>query len=128
MLTKGVVSKFQELGFRKLICTDDRNTTFAFDPVVQAVSPAVARKDFVETVRESAIKEFGSNAPLGFNVSAEGPDATYYVYHQADITSSDCLRMLTKRFIFNLQARGFVLVSCTDDKNATFTFPVESQF
>jgi hypothetical protein len=36
--------------------------------------------------------------------------------------------MLTKRFIFNLGARGFVLVSCTDDKNATFTFPIESQF
>jgi hypothetical protein len=125
MLTKGVVSKFQELGFTKLICTDDGNTTFAFDPVVQAVSPAEARKEFVETVRESTRKELGSNTPLGFNLSAQGPDATYYVHHQTDITSSDCLRMLTKRFLFNLRGRGFVLVSCTDDKNAMFTFPVD---
>lgn len=34
--------------------------------------------------------------------------------------SSDCRRMLTERFILNLRARGFVQVSCTDDKSTTF--------
>jgi len=128
MLTEGVVSKFRELGFSKLICTDDGNKTFAFDPVVQTVSPAVARKDFVETVREAALKEWGSEVPLGFNISAEGPDATYYVRHQSNVNSPECRRMLTERFISNLRTRGFVQVSCTNDKNETFTFPLESQF
>ena len=125
VLTKGVVSKFRELGFTKLVCTDDGNTTFAFDAVEQTVTPAVARKDFVETIRESAVKEWGGNAPMGFNISAEGPDATYYVLHQAEVNSSECRRMLTERFILNLRARGFVQVSCTDDKNTTLSFPIE---
>src|SRR5277367_5298607 len=82
LLTDGVVNKFRALGFTKLVCTDDGDDTFTLDPVVQTVPPAAARKDYVEMLRRSVIKRLGVHTPSGYNVSTDGPDATFYVHHQ----------------------------------------------
>ncbi len=72
MLTEGFVSKFRALGFAKLVCTDDADETFTFDPVVQNVSPAVARKDYAEMVRRSVIKQLGTRYTRGLQPFRRG--------------------------------------------------------
>lgn len=127
MLTEGFVSKFQTLGFTKLVCTDDADDTFSFDPVVQTVSPVVARKDYVEMIRRSVIRKLGAHAPAGFNLSAGGPDATSYVHHQSGVSLSDCNDLLIDRFVSGLRGHGFVRLICTDDRSLTFTYDLSSQ-
>src|ERR1700758_5570901 len=79
MLTDGFVSKFHALGFTRLVCTDDGGATFTFDPIVQTVSPVVARRDYAEMVRRSVLKQMGARAPSGYDLSADGPEATIFV-------------------------------------------------
>lgn len=90
LLTEGLVSKFRALGFTKLVCTDDGDDTFSFDPIVQNVSPVVARKDFVEMVRRSVIKRLGAQTPAGYSLSADGLEATSYVHHQSAVDLTEC--------------------------------------
>lgn len=122
MLTEGLVSRFQALGFTKLVCTDDGEETFTFDPIVQSVSAIAARKDYVEMVRRSVIKQLGAGASSGYNLSADGPDATSYVHHQSAVNLADCNRLLQDRFLSGLRGHGFVRLICTDDRSMTFVF------
>lgn len=127
LLTEGLVSKFRALGFAKLVCTDDADDTFTFEPIVQIVSPVVARKDYVEMVRRSVIKQLGEGTPSGYNLSAEGPDATSYVHHQSAVNLADCNRLLEDPFISGLRGHGFVRLICTDDRSMTFVFDLTPQ-
>jgi len=127
MLTEGFVSKVRALGFTKLVCTDDGEDIFTFDPVVQTVSPVVARKDYVEMVRRSVIRQMGARTPTGYSLSADGPDATFYVHHQAAVNLSDCNNLLVDRFVSGLRGHGFVRLICTDDRSLTFTYDLNSQ-
>ena len=72
MLTERLVARFGTLGFTKLICTDDSDVTFAFAPVVQNVTAVDSRRDYVEMIRRSVIKQMGARTPAGYNLSAEG--------------------------------------------------------
>ena len=127
LLTDGVVNKFRALGFTKLVCTDDGEDTFTLDPIVQTVSPVVARKDYVEMLRRSVIKRLGIRTPSGYNVSTDGPDATFYVHHQSAVSLSDCNELLIDRFVSGLRSHGFVRLICTDDRSLTFTYDLSSQ-
>lgn len=127
MLTEGFVSKFRTLGFTRLVCTDDADDTFTFDPIVQTVSPDVARRDYVEMVRRSVIRRLASHAPAGFNLSTDGPDATSYVHHQSTVSLSDCNDLLIDRFVSGLRTHGFIRLICTDDRSLTFTYDLSSQ-
>jgi len=127
LLTDGVVSKFRALGFTKLVCTDDGEDTFTLDPVVQTVSPVAARKDYVEMLRRSVVKRLGMRTPSGYNVSTDGPDATFYVHHQSAVSLSDCNELLIDRFVSGLRSHGFVRLICTDDRSLTFTYDLSSQ-
>ena len=127
MLTEGVVAKFKALGFTKLVCTDDAEDTYTFDPVIQAVSPAIARKDYVEMVRRLVIRQLGTDAPLGYSLSVDGPDATSYVHHQSAVNLADCNHLLNNRFISGLRGHGFVRLICTDDRSRAFTYDLSSE-
>ncbi len=127
LLTGGVVNKFRALGFTKLVCTDDGEDTFTFDPVVQTISPAIARKDYVEMLHRSVIKRLGTHTPSGYNVSTAGPDATFYVHHQSAVSFADCNSLLVDRFVSGLRSHGFVRLICTDDRSLTFTYDLSSQ-
>jgi hypothetical protein len=127
LLTEGVVNKFRALGFTKLVCTDDGEDTFTFDPVVQAASPVAARKDYVEMLRRSVIKRLGIRTPPGYNVSTDGPDASFYVHHQSAVSLVDCNNLLIDRFVSGLRSHGFVRLICTDDRSLTFTYDLSSQ-
>src|ERR1700678_788687 len=83
--------------------------------VIRAVGqdPA-ARKAFAETTRQQIISNMGKNLPSGFNFSTQGPDATFFVYHRSNMTSSDC-SLLLKGFDVKLRILGFTGVLCTDD-------------
>lgn len=127
MLTEGFVSKFQALGFTKLVCTNDADDTFSFDPIVQSVSPVAVRRDYVEMVRRSVIKLLGVRTPPGYNLSVGGPNATAYVHHQSVVSLSECNNLLVDRFVSGLRAHGFVRLICTDDRSLTFTYDLSSQ-
>jgi hypothetical protein len=49
---------------------------------VASAQDASARKAFAERVREEAAKKTGGSLPPGDDVSADGPDATLFMYHQ----------------------------------------------
>jgi hypothetical protein len=84
---------------------------------------AAARRQFAETVRQKVIKERGSALSPGYNLTADGPDATFYVYNDPGITYSDCSGMLTEDFVANLRRYGFTQLVCTDSgNNARFSF------
>ena len=57
--------------------------------MVKAIDSA-ARKQSAETVREKTAKNMGGKLPNGFNVSADGPDATFFVSHAPRITFDIC--------------------------------------
>ncbi|MGO9130555.1 MAG: pentapeptide repeat-containing protein [Bryobacteraceae bacterium] len=82
-----------------------------------------ARKDFAENSRKSATVRIGGNAAAKFDITTEGPDATFYVVHIVGVTSSICSDMLTHpEFVSKLRGLGFTKLVCTDDGKATFTF------
>ncbi|HTR23875.1 MAG TPA: hypothetical protein VMI10_07810 [Terriglobales bacterium] len=127
LLTERLVSRFLAMGFTKLICTDDAEASFTFDPVLQTVSPVDSRKDYVEMVRRSVMKQMGARAPAGYRLSAEGPEGTSYVHHQSAVSLADCNQLLDDRFISGLRGYGFTRVICTDDRTMTFAFDLNSQ-
>jgi hypothetical protein len=127
MLTEGFVSKFRALGFTKLVCTDDADGTFSFDPIVQTVSPVTARRDYVEMIRRSVIRQLAAHTPAGYNLSASGHDATSFVHHQSVVSLDDCNRLLVDRFVSGLRGRGFFRLVCTDDRSVMFTYDLSSQ-
>jgi hypothetical protein len=127
LLTETFVAKFIALGFTKLVCTDDADERFAFDLVAQTVTPDIARRDYAEMIRRSVTRQLGAKTPQGYNVSAEGPDATYYVHHQSAANLADCNPLLEERFLSGLRQQGFVRLSCTDDRSTTFAFDLEAQ-
>jgi len=127
LLTERLVTRFQALGFTKLVCTDDADATFTFDPVVQTVSPVESRKDYVEMIRRSVIKQMGARTPAGYNVSAEGPEGTSYIHHQSGVTLADCNRLLQSRFVSSLRRYGFDRLVCTDDRTMTFVFDLKAE-
>jgi len=127
MLTERLVARFGTLGFTKLICTDDSDVTFAFAPVVQNVTAVDSRRDYVEMIRRSVIKQMGARTPAGYNLSAEGLDATAYVHHQFAVSLADCNRLLDDHFISGLRGYGFSRVVCTDDRTMTFVFDLSSE-
>jgi hypothetical protein len=89
---------------------------------------AAARKRFAETVRKDVIKKLGSNIAAGFNITADGPDATIYTYQTTGVTYSDCNGMFAAEgFAENLRRQGFTQAVCTDGANARFTSDLISQ-
>jgi hypothetical protein len=93
-----------------------------------AAQNAAARKSFAKTVRKKVVKQMGRTVAPGFNISAEGPDATVYVYHESGVSSSECTSMLaTEGFAPNLRKFGFTQIVCTDDAGARFTFDLTAQ-
>ena len=126
MLTEDFVSKMREFGFRKVVCTDDKATTFTFDPIAQ--TPADVRKSFAETIRRKDLRSMAGNPVLGYNLTAEGPDSTFYVYHQSGVTSSDRTGMLASQgFASRLRELGFIRLTCTDDGANSFAFDLNAQ-
>jgi hypothetical protein len=90
-----------------------------------AVEPdATERKQFAEKVREAVTKKMGWKLALvKFNITADGPDATIYVYHSNPLSSDDCNSMfMNKDMVSNLQKTGFTQFVCTDDRKKTLTF------
>ena len=85
------------------------------------------RKDFAETVRQTTVTKMGTSISPGFNITAEGPDATFYVQHAAGVTSPICKAMLVDAFISKMREFGFTKIVCTDDKDKTFTYYSEHQ-
>jgi heat shock protein HslJ len=93
---------------------------------------AAARRAFAERVREEAAKTAGGNLPPGGNVSAEGPDATLFVYQQHGVTLSGCNALFAKfttrqDAIPYLRQLGFTHWVCRDDANSKFAFDLASQ-
>ena len=80
------------------------------------------RKVFAETVRQTTVTSMGKNVAPGMNITAEGPDATLYVFHVAGITSAVCKTMLTDGFTAKMRELGFAKLVCTDDGTNTFSF------
>ncbi len=112
------ISSLQKAGFTQFICTDAGNARYPFDLFLER---AVIRKHFAERNRVDTIKLMGSNLPPGFNVTAEGPDATVFVYHQTQISHDQCNSMFNKEdWISTLQKPGFTQLVCTDAGNARF--------
>lgn len=122
MLTEDFVSKMRELGFTKVVCTNDKETTFILDPIAQ--TPAAVRKSFAQTVLQ---KDMASNPVPGYFLGAEGPDATWYVYHWPGITSDTCRSLLAGGASENLQKNGFTQLVCTGDGNTRFAFDLLTQ-
>ena len=82
-----------------------------------------ARKQFAEAVRQKVIKERGNAVSPGYNLTADGPDATFFVYNDPGMNYSDCSGMLTEDFVANLRRYGFTQLICTDSgNNAKFSF------
>ncbi len=90
---------------------------------VAVAQDAAARTRYAETLREETVKK--SAMPPGFNISAEGPDATFCIVHRPAITFPMCNKLATNPvFISKLEELGFKYFVCTDDGNAKFTFDV----
>lgn len=93
---------------------------------------AAARKDFAERVRGIAAKVAGGELPPGGNVSADGPDATFFAFHQRGVTLSQCNALFEKYksrpdALPYLRKLGFTYFVCTDDGNTKFTFDLATQ-
>jgi YVTN family beta-propeller protein len=103
----------------------------AVNPASQtSVAPtAQARKDFAKAKRQEVVQALGSKLAPGFNISAEGPDATYYVFHASgfSMTASFCTAILNQDLASQLRKLGFTKVVCTDNKNAKFTYDPVAQ-
>jgi hypothetical protein len=90
-----------------------------------AAQDATARKQFAEEVLKKTVEQRGS-AYSGYNLTAEGPDATLYVYHAPGITSDIC-RGLAEGVAEKLRTMGFTQVVCTGDGGTRFTFDLIAQ-
>jgi hypothetical protein len=89
--------------------------------VTVAVSQdAAARKRYAETLREETVTK--SAMPTGFNVSADGPDATLCVVHRPGVTLPMCNKLANQVVVADLKKWGFTYLVCTDDGNTKFTF------
>jgi hypothetical protein len=125
MLTEDFASKMRGLGFTKVVCTNDKETTFILDPIAQ--TPAAVRKSFAQTVLQKDMASMASNPVPGYFLGAEGPDATWYVYHWPGITSDKCRSLLAGGASENLQKNGFTQLVCTGDGDARFAFDLLTQ-
>jgi hypothetical protein len=94
-----------------------------------AVAPDTAtRKSYAENTRQRVIKQLGDKVLPGFNITADAPDASIYVYHSSGTSYPDCSSMLTNEgFVSNLRSLGFAQLVCTDDGNTRFTFDLIAQ-
>ena len=132
VFTTEAASELQQAGFTRYVCTDDGNTKFAFDLFSRSqpgdrpdIQGAAARKQLVETVREQVISKMGKGLPPRFNITADGPDATIYVWHEADVTYALCNgNYADKDYIARLSNFGFTQYTCTDDGSTKFTFDI----
>ena len=77
-----------------------------------AAQDAAARKQFAEVVRKMTLKQMGSNLAPGLNLTAEGPDATLYMYHLPGITFDIC-RSLAEGVREKPHTMGFTQLVCT---------------
>jgi ankyrin repeat protein len=140
---EGYISRLSKYGFTKVIYVDDKGGSCEFNLITRVVSvpstflppteeanqiwktieesPA-AKQNKVRTRREYA--EFMGRGDTKSSVSAEGPDATYYVFHTSaySMTESTCISLLTDGVTAKLRELGFTKVVCTDKKNASFSF------
>jgi hypothetical protein len=92
-------------------------------PLAAVGSDATARKQLAEAIRKKVVNKFGNKVLAGFNITADGPDATIYVYHSTHLSYADCNSMFqNKGMVSNLQKAGFTQFVCTDDGNIKFTF------
>ena len=92
-----------------------------------AAQDATARKSFVEEVRRKVVNETANFPINGFNLTAEGPDSTFYVFHENAMTRAACLSLLKRDLVSKLQELGFVRLICTSDENATsFAFDLNN--
>ena len=100
-------------------------TPFTVTPPAAVTPEAAARKQFTQTVRDKTVQQLGSQISPGFNITADGPDATIYVYHVRALTYPDCNSMfINKGMISNLQKAGFTQFVCTDDGSTRFAFDI----
>jgi len=98
-------------------------TPFTVTPPAAVTPEAAARKQFAQTVRDKTVQQLGSQISPGFNITADGPDATIYMYHVRALTYPDCNSMfINKGMISNLQEAGFTQFVCTDDGSTRFAF------
>jgi hypothetical protein len=82
---------------------------------------AAARQRYAETLREQVVKKWA--VPPGYNISADGPNATILVVHEHGVTFPQCNHLATNQVLVSkLQELGFEYFVCTDDGNAKFTF------
>jgi hypothetical protein len=150
VLNADALNNLRTKGFTKFVCTDDKNTTVTLDlieqqqsqpaptpeqtqpvtepgPVAADTPGAVARKQFVEKVRQAVVKDEGSNLPPDYNLTVQGPDATIYVTHTSGVTYSLCKDMLKEDFVSGLVSNGFKQLVCTGDGDARFAFDLIAQ-
>jgi len=127
-VSQATLELHKRLGLRmqELRANDPPNSTALTVAPPAAVAPeAAARKQFAQTVREKTVQQLGSQLSPGFNITADGPDATIYVYHVGALTYSDCNSMFINRgMVSSLQKAGFTQFVCTDDGNTRFAFDI----
>jgi len=88
---------------------------------------AAARKQFAEKVKQVSIQKLGSQIAPGFNITADGPDATIYVFHVgAGMTYAACYGDDTNKesYMAALRKVGFTQYVCTDDGNTRLTLDI----
>ncbi len=79
---------------------------------------AKARKAFAEELHQERLKAMANNPVPGFNITAEGPDATSFVVRTPG-TYDQCKALTT---LEALRTAGFTRVVCITDPSTTFTF------
>jgi len=91
---------------------------------VAVAQGAADRKRYAETVREETAKKLGGDLQSGSsNFSADGPEATLFVFHRHGVTFPVCNELATHQgVVADLRKWGFTYFVCTDDENAKFTF------
>lgn len=88
---------------------------------IAVAQDAAERKRYAETLGEQVVKK--SAVPPGYNISADGPDATLCVVHQPGVTFPMCNNLATNQnVVAELRKLGFRYLVCTDDRNTKFTF------
>jgi hypothetical protein len=87
---------------------------------------AAVRKQFAQKSREDTLKQWGgaASAPIGYDITSGGPDETFFVIHQTEISHEWCDMVMKNRpFLAGLPSMGFTELVCTyGNGNARFVF------
>jgi len=141
IIAKALDAQLCAFGFKKLRIESPKNATGEhgegedFDLRCSSAegsasaAGSAARKQFAQESREATVKKMGSTLAPGFNITAEGPDATVFVYHQTQISYEQCNSMINNNqdWVSTLQKVGFTQLVCTDAGNARFPFDLRQE-